>query len=78
MCLSELQNLTEVMDNMTKQAEGTIETLAAIMEYNFSNPEAEISSSMLKDYKAALAGNRQLLVYLDAMRVNLNFGYSDV
>jgi hypothetical protein len=57
------------MDDMTKQSESTIETLAAVIEYNYSNPDSEISALELKDLKAALAGNRQLLIYLDAMRV---------
>lgn len=45
------------------------------MEYNYCNPDSEISSLALTAYKASLAGNRQLLIYLDAMRVKILFSH---
>ena len=77
-CVSQLKGLVELMDNTTKEAESSVETLAgifleltflAIAEYSFSNPECETSSIILKEYRASLAGYRQLLIYLDALRV---------
>ena len=45
------------------------------MDFNYSNPDSEISALALNDYKAALAGNRQLVIYLDAMRVSIQKFY---
>ena len=55
--------------NVTISGNFTTFWKSAIMEFNYSNPDSEISALALNDYKAALAGNRQLVIYLDAMRV---------
>jgi hypothetical protein len=83
-CLDELKSQIQELDAQTKSSEDDIQVFngkfadsylinLAICDFADSNPENDLKEELLYKIKISVAFNRQRLLYLDALRVNLSY-----
>ncbi|KAL5032977.1 hypothetical protein BDV3_001497 [Batrachochytrium dendrobatidis] len=68
LCALELREISILLHNHTQQTEHLVQQYKAVLDYENSTPDSEVTPEIAERVRCALVFRRQYLVYLDALQ----------